>query len=260
MSKMTDRVSNPNLVNIARQKYEQKQMMELPSNTVKLPSKGLVYPESSPLRSGLVDIRYMTAFDEDIVTNSTYIRDRSVYERLLDSIITTPGVSVEDIEIGDRDAILVAARIYSYGERYPVIVNENGEETVKSIDLRKIPHKSFDNIITDENGETDYVIENGDKLKIKFLTVKNTKKLADSEETKSTTLLQMMIAEINGNRDANYIAEYIKYHLIAKESRLLQSYIMNNMPGLVNTELEFEGEDGSTFRTTFQAGVELFWI
>ena len=259
MSKMTDRISNPNLVQIARQKYEQKQKAELPSNTVKLPSKGLVYPITSPLRSGEIDIRYMTAFDEDIVTNSTFIRDNTVYERLLESIITTPDVDANEIEIGDRDAIIVAARIYSYGNMYPIIINEAGTDVVKQLDLMRIPHRAF-NVNTDENGELDYTCENGDILKLKFLTVNSVKQLTDNEHSKSTMLLKNIISSINGNSNPEHINEYIHYHLIAKESRKIQSFILNNMPGLVNTELEFEGEQGSTFRTTFQAGIELFWI
>jgi hypothetical protein len=258
MSKMTDRGSNQHLVTLAKQKYEQQQRITLPSNTVILPSKGLTYSTSSPLRSGEVDIRYMTAYDEDIITNSTYIRDNTVYERLLESIIVTPGVNVGDITIGDRDAILVAARIYSYDPTYPVIVNENGSEVVKQINLTKIPHKPF-TLNSDEHGEFDYKTETGDNLKFKFLTL-NTVKHLNTEENKLSAIIRSMLVEVNNNRSADDIDDYIRYHLIAKENRKIQSYIVNNMPGLVTDEIEHEGEDGGTFRATFQVGLELFWV
>lgn len=258
MSKMTDRASGQNLIAIARQKHEQQQRTSLPGNTVKLPSKGLTYPTSSPLRSGEVDIRFMTAYDEDIITNSTYIRDNTVYERLLESIIITPGVDVSEIVIGDRDAILVAARIYSYDKKYPVMVKENGEDVVKHIDLTRVPHKTFD-LVPDDNGEFNYVTETGDKLKFKFLTVSSVKQLTDADN-KISAIIRAMLVEVNENRSSEYIDEYIRYHLIAKENRKIQSYIANNMPGLVSDEIEYQGEEGDTFRATFQFGLELFWL
>ena len=258
MSKMTDRAFGQDLIALAKQKHEQQQRTSLPGNTVKLPSKGLTYPESSPLRSGEVDIRFMTAYDEDIITNGTYIRDNTVYERLLESIIITPGVDVSDICIGDRDAILVAARIFSYDSKYPVMINKDGKDVVKQLDLTQIPHRSFD-LVPDENGEFDYVTETGDKLKFKFLTVTAVKELIN-DENKVSSIIRAMLVEVNGTRSRAEIEEYIKYRLIAKENRKIQNYIANNMPGLVSDEIEFQGEDGDTFRYTFQVGLELFWV
>ena len=259
MSTMTDRASGQNLIKLAKQQYEQQQRLTLPSNTVKLPSNGLVYMESSPLRSGEVEIRYMTAYDEDIITNSTYIRDNTVYERLLESIIVTPGVNVSEIVIGDRDAILVAARIYSYEKSYPIIVSENGNEVVKQIDLTKIPHKPF-TLTTDDMGEVSYETESGLKLKFRFLNIGDIHYIANLEESKSTAMLQTMLTEINGERDPEYINNYVRYNLIVRETRKLQAYIVEHMPGLSSQEIEFEGESGDTFRATFQAGIQLFWV
>ena len=70
---VTERFSDKNLIELAKQQYENKQRSTIPSIAVTLPSKGLVYPESSPLRKGTVEMRYMTAYDEDILTNTTYI-------------------------------------------------------------------------------------------------------------------------------------------------------------------------------------------
>jgi hypothetical protein len=258
MSKMTDRAFGQDLIALAKQKHEQRQRTSLPGNTVKLPSKGLTYPESSPLRSGEVDIRFMTAYDEDIITNGTYIRDNTVYERLLESIIITPGVDVSDICIGDRDAILVAARIFSYDSKYPVLIKEDGKDVIKQLDLTQIPHRPFD-LVPDDNGEFDYVTESGEKLKFKFLTVTAVKDLIN-DENKVSSIIRAMLVEVDGTRSKAEIEEYIKYRLIAKENRKIQSYIAANMPGLVSDEIEFQGEDGDTFRYTFQVGLELFWV
>jgi hypothetical protein len=74
MSNVSTRVSNNNLIELVKQNYEKTQTSKIPGSIIELPSKGLVYPESSPLRSGTVEIRYMTAYDEDILTNGSYIK------------------------------------------------------------------------------------------------------------------------------------------------------------------------------------------
>ena len=73
MAKVTDRYDNKNLINLAKQQYTEKQTSKIPSELIKLPSSGVIYPMDSPLRQGLVEMRHMTAFDEDILTNFSYI-------------------------------------------------------------------------------------------------------------------------------------------------------------------------------------------
>ena len=93
------------------------QKPQFPTEEVTLPSKGLLYPEGSPLRSGKVTMKYMTAREEDILTNQNYIKNGTVIDKLLQSLIVDM-VKVEDLLIGDKNAILVAARILGYGADY----------------------------------------------------------------------------------------------------------------------------------------------
>ena len=72
-------------------------------------------------------------------------------------------------------------------------------------------------------------------------------------------LMENTIMAVNGNRDKNYIAEYIKYEMPAGPAREFRKYMVENLPGL-DFNVEFEGEDGSTFKTTFQIGSDLFWF
>ena len=90
---------------------------KFPSETVELPSRGLVYPESNPLSSGTVEMKYMTAKEEDILTNQNYIKDGTVLDRLLKSLILSK-INYEDLIVGDKNAIMVAARILGYGKDY----------------------------------------------------------------------------------------------------------------------------------------------
>ena len=78
MATHTDRYNNENLINVAKQKYETSQRSTLPTEIVYLPSKGIIYPKTSPLREGKIEMRYMTAYDEDILTNQSYLQDGSV--------------------------------------------------------------------------------------------------------------------------------------------------------------------------------------
>ena len=91
--------------------------LKLPTEKVSLPSKGLLYPKDSPLASGEVEMKYMTAKEEDILTNANYIRQGIVIDKLLQSLIVTK-FDYNDLLVGDKNAILVAARILGYGKDY----------------------------------------------------------------------------------------------------------------------------------------------
>ena len=90
---------------------------QFPTEEVTLPSKGLLYPKESPLSKGVVEIKYMTAKEEDILTNQNYIQKGTVIDKLLKSLIVTP-IDYNDLLTGDKNAILIAARILGYGKDY----------------------------------------------------------------------------------------------------------------------------------------------
>ena len=102
----------------------------LPTETIELPSKGEFYPEGHPLASGTVEMKYMTAKEEDILTNQNYIKKGVVIDKLLKSLLMTD-FNYGDILVGDKNAIMIAARILSYGKDYPV--QYNGEQV--NVDL-----------------------------------------------------------------------------------------------------------------------------
>ena len=132
---------------------------KIPTETVELPSKGLLYPKDSPLAKGEIEMKYMTAKEEDILTNRNYISKGIVIDKLLKSLIVTEGVKYEDLLVGDKNAIMVAARILSYGPEYKVVFN--GEQVV--IDLSQL-----DNIEIDPKN-----YEKGNKFSFRNLTHNN---------------------------------------------------------------------------------------
>jgi len=95
-----------------------------PTETIDLPSGGKFYPEGSPLRNGKVDVKYMTAKEEDILTSTNLIQKGVVIDKLMESLIVTPGVKPDDLLIGDLNAVMVAARILAYGKEKPPVISK----------------------------------------------------------------------------------------------------------------------------------------
>jgi hypothetical protein len=258
MSKVTDRLDNQTIIELAKKQYETQQRSKVPGYTVKLPSSGVVYPESSPLRSGVVEMRHMTAYDEDILTNSSYIRDNIVLEKLVESLLIT-SVSVDDIIPTDLEAMVIAARIYGYGKQYPVTVTIPGttNQVKREIDLSLLKFRNFE-LRSDEHGEFSYNVPGtGDKLKFRYLTNGLAKQI--DPEKPIASFLSKCICDINGDRSINVIEDYIKYSFMASDSKEFRQYVINNRSGMV-FDVEFEGEKGSTFTTGFQLGSDLFWF
>ena len=122
---------------------------QFPSEEVTLPSKGLLYPENSPLRNGIIEMKYMTAKEEDILTNQNLIENGTVIDKLLKSLITTP-CDYNELLSGDKNAILIAARILGYGADYSF---EYNGETIE-FDLTTIKDKQLDeSLVTDSKNE-----------------------------------------------------------------------------------------------------------
>ena len=112
---------------------------QLPTEIVKLPTQGLIYSSDNPLSSGEVEIKYMTAKEEDILTNANYINDGTVLDKLMKSLIVSD-INYNDLLIGDKNAIMVASRILGYGKNYKFTYQ--GEEQV--VDLTTLENKEID--------------------------------------------------------------------------------------------------------------------
>ena len=89
-----------------------------PTEIISLPSKGLVYPESNPLSKGEIVVKLMTAKEEDIITNQNLIRKGLHLDKLLESVVVEPGVNINDLVLGDKNAILITSRILAFGADY----------------------------------------------------------------------------------------------------------------------------------------------
>ena len=251
-------VTNQDIIALAKQQYEQTKRNTIPTEVISLPSAGKIYPESHPLRSGQLEMRYMTAYDEDILTNLSYIREGIVLDKLIESLIITPGIDADTIAQADKDALIIQARILSYGPEYPVQVTdtETGKTYERTADLTKLTFLPFE-LQADQNGEFDYQVNDKFTLKFSFLTNRESKKITD--ERTISGALQGLIKQINTSRSTTDIENFIRYEFLARDAKRFREFVQANTPG-VNLELEFEGEQGGTFKSKFQIGSNFFWF
>ena len=128
--------------------------VKFPTEVVDLPSKGLLYPDDSPLSTGKVEIRYMTAKDEDILTSPNLIKKGIVIDKLLESLIVNKDIKVGNLISGDKNAILVIARVLAYGKDYEIEVD--GSKV--TVDLTQLKDKELDKDIV-HNKENSFPFE-----------------------------------------------------------------------------------------------------
>jgi hypothetical protein len=221
---------------------------KFPTEVVELPSKGLVYPEGHILRSGKVEMKYMTAKEEDILSNQNFISKGIVLDKLLESL-TLGKFDIKDLITGDKNAILVASRVLGYGKEYSFTYN--GKEY--SVDLSILENKPFNESLVSSKGTFKFTLPNsGTMLEFKLLTevdeekikqeVEGLKKLNKNSSTDVTTRLKYQIISVDGNEDKTSIKEFVDQYLLASDSRALRSYIKLVSPDVnLSTKVNIDG-------------------
>lgn len=238
---------------------------KLPTETVELPSKGLLYPEGHPLAGGTIEMKYMTAKEEDILTNQNYIRQGTVIDKLLQSLIVTE-VNYDDLLIGDKNAIMVAARILSYGKDYEFDLG-NGKQSVdlsifepKKLDesLYKKGQNEFAFTLPNTNNTITFkLLTHGDEKKIDQ-EVKGLQKIDKNNITEATTRLKYMITSINGSYERNDIRDFVDNGLLARDARAFREYYNKISPDLDLT-FTYTDVDGAEREAALPVTVSFFW-
>jgi len=235
---------------------------KLPTETVELPSKGLLYPEDSELAKGVVEIKYMTAKEEDILTNQSYIKNGTVLDKLIRSLIVSK-INYDDLLIGDKNAVMVAARILGYGAEYTF--NYLGEP--HTVDLSQIENKPLkEELFTNRLNEFTFTLpKSGNVVTFKLLSHKDEqditreleglKKINKDASPELSTRLKYLITSVEGKRDKKDIREFVDNYLLAQDSRALREYIREIQP---DVDLTFF-PDGSNDRINIPIGISFFW-
>lgn len=244
---------------------------KFPSEMVTLPSKGLLYPEDSPLRKGEIEMKYMTAREEDILTNQNLIQNGTVIDKLLQSLILTP-INYNDLLVGDKNAILVASRILGYGKDYQFrfINPQTGNEETATVDLTLIDDKNLDESKV-VNGKNEFsftlpiskrlitfkLLTHGDEVKMGE-ELKGLEKLGKGNSS-LTTRLKYTILSIDGNYDVKHVREFVDNEFLAIDSKSFRDHVKEIMPD-VKLTFDYEGPDGKVVEEVpIPIGVTFFW-
>ena len=220
---------------------------KFPTEIVELPSKGLVYPPGHPLRSGTVEMKYMTAKEEDILTNQNYIKKGIVLDKLLESLVMNK-FDIKELVTGDKNALLISSRILGYGKDYTF----NYDGTEYTVDLSQLENKTFDETKVTPKGTFMFTLPaTGTKVEFKLLNdkdnevidqeVENMKKLNKEASSEVTTRLKHQIISIEGDTDKNNIRTFTE-KMLAQDSRALRKYIKDISPDVnLSTKVTIDG-------------------
>ena len=234
---------------------------KLPTEIIDLPSKGLLYPKDSPLSEGKIEIKYMTAKEEDILSNVSYIQKGIVLDKLFESLIVSK-VNYDDLLIGDKNAIMIAARVLGYGNEYTFDYNGK-QETVdlSQLDFVKVNENDWTNgnnfsfqFPNSKTNITFKLLNHGDEQKI-LKEVNSLKKLKKDSDSTLSTRLKYMITSVEGDDTTKTIRDFVDNYLLARDSRALREYINTINPDI---DLSFFPEDGESKRA-IPIGLSLFW-
>jgi len=247
------------------------QKFKLPTETITLPSKGLLYPAENPLSKGEIEMSYMSAKHEDILTNMNYIKNGTAIDKLLQALVVTP-INFDDLIVGDKNAILIAARILGYGKDYPIRFYNTStrSEDDYTIDLTTLNEKEVDqSLFTSGKNEFMFTLpQSKNNITFKFLTgadekkitqeINGLKKLYPNDSFDLTTRLKYMITSVEGSRETKDIREFVDNYLTAQDSRAFREYYAKLMPD-INLDITVEKDGYTQEGVTVPIGINFFW-
>ena len=242
--------------------------LTFPTETIDLPSKGKTYSKDSPLSDGKIELKYMTTKEEDILTSQNLIKKGLVVDKLLNSLIVTPGITTDDLLIGDKNAIMVAARILAYGGDYQVEVMNpaDGDKFNHTFDLTALEFKHpVEGIDYSENNFTLELPVSKVTITFKLLDgrdersidtqIKSLKKVGSSSEV--STRLKHVVTSVNGDDSKQTINTFVE-NMLSKESLILRDEIARLNPD-IDLSQDVEMPDGETVSLAIPMTVEFFW-
>ena len=240
--------------------------VNFPTEVVDLPSQGLLYPKDSPLSSGKIEVKYMTAKEEDILTSANLIRKGIVVEKLIESLVVDKSIDIDTILVGDKNAILIASRILAYGKEYEVEID--GQTVV--VDLTTLKDKEVDkSVFTKGVNEFEFELPaTKRKLTFKLLTsgdeksidteIKGYEKIGDGIGYDLTTRLKNMILSIDGDTKRASINSFVDNEFLSRDSLAFRTYANKIMPDVDMTS-EYIDEDGEEKEFTVPMTVQFLW-
>ena len=242
---------------------------KFPTEIVDLPSKGLIYPKDNPLSSGQIEMKYMTAREEDILTNQNYISKGIVLDKLIESLIVSK-VNINDIIIGDKNALLIASRILGYGKDYTFRAYNSDTQGIAdfTVDLTTLSDKNLSSEDLKEEGVNEFsfvlphsktsvtfkILTHGDEKNIE-MEITGLQKIKPDSNPEISTRLKYIITSVDGDREKKTIREFVDNMLLARDSRSLREEIRRVSP---DVELKYVGE-GAEEGINIPINLNFFW-
>ena len=248
----------------------------IPTETVDLPSQGYFYPANHPLSNGKIEIYQVTARHEDILSNTNLLKKGTVLDEFLKALIATPNTSINDLLIGDKNALFIAARKSAYGENYTTKIKcpECSVESNIEINLSVLKAKPLNSdVLTKGENKLSFKLPNSNKVvtvsllthkdetdidaELKALAKFNGPNATNSPEI--TTRLKYTIKSIDGESDRSRIKNFVDTQLTAKDSLALRKFVRENTPDM---DMNFDftcPACGHQVKMNVPLGANFFW-
>ena len=240
-----------------------------PTEEVNLPSKGYFYPKDSPLASGKVEMKYMTAREEDILTSPNLLKQGTAVEKLLEALIVDKNINTDDLLIGDKNALIIAARILAYTKKYDfAAIDEMGNETTATVDLTTLNDKEIDfKELTEGVNEFPFKLPNSEReVVLRMLTNQDEKGLTKEAEalqkakmsTGMTSRMKRMLVSVDGNSERAHINKFVDTELLSVDALEMRKYLFSITPD-VNMSTIATYADGTESEVVVQVTAQFFW-
>jgi len=239
---------------------------KFPTEMVELPSRGHFYMDGHPLSKGKIEVKYMTAKEEDILTSQNLIKQGVVIDTLLQALIVDKSINLDDMLVGDKNAIMVASRILGYGKDYEF--EYDGVE--QSVDLSKLEGKKldFDKYPKGVN-EFSFELPNSKrKLVFKLLTsrdekdialeVKAREKISKTQSSELTTRLKKLIKSVDGKMETSYINNFVDNEFLSIDSLAFRKNLLSITPD-VDMTTQIVDSAGEEVEVTIPVTLRFFW-
>jgi len=239
---------------------------KFPTEMVDLPSKGYFYFDGHPLSSGKVEVKYMTAKEEDILTSQNLIQQGTVIDKLLESLIVDKSIKLDDMLIGDKNAIMLSARILGYGKQYE-FTYDGEEQSVDlstleplDIDFSKFPKgkNEFNFKLPTSEREVTFKLLTGKSEKDIDLEIKAKQKISKTQSSELTTRLKHMIISVDGSSEKSYINNFVDNEFLSRDSLAFRQYLASITPD-VDMNVEVIDSDGKKTEVAVPITVRFFW-
>lgn len=245
---------------------------EVPTEFVELPSRGKFYSPDHPLHNQkTIEIKLMTTKEEDILSSTALIKEGVMIDRLLESIIV-PNIDPKTLLVGDKGAIMIAARISAYGFSYEakVTCTECYASKEHTFDLRNVQHneacfdeKKLKELGVEWNSENcayDYKLpKSGVKVSLRIPVGDRDDVVDDLAENRLITdSLKTIVCSVEGNSDPHYVSSFVD-SMLAWDSKSLRDVLPLIVPNIDVSELYVCTTCGHTEKREVPLSAEFFW-